>query len=1029
MASFVNQLEDGSSRYLCYAYDDGDKDVIPLIESGNVIYILIQITKYNNEYFLIDALTGYYIKPPIEMLRPPGPGILSPEIINSLLMPIYARRQFSIKKLMPFQLQNNKVVATKADETDTIELFLNRCNPRVILPVDITKKKRFFVREEEDIDEEISTKQNVPIIEEFYAEAIVDVKAPQVLIKDMCSTDITCLFIDPLTNIKYQNLPLGIHYDEVTEEYFNDLKDQINPLQYKQNNGELISNIDQLEKVIDTKLEKTVILRTKSAIEEQIQAEFGKHLSFNYPFINIEINKTNVEPTNSTNSDNLGSLLNAIEEKSKTNKAIKIRFEIVNFIRSYVDLYHDITTLGENYCPTLYELFKMKLTKNRIDASEIQYLDTKISDARKVIFTSSGKISQTRCKEFVEKMVDEYIDYLYTNGITTIPKTKENAIVMTASTFNDAEVDSLIATLEKDGVKGFYVESANNSIGQILYLRSDKKLKIFNLNIGEWDAGSGFSGKKLKDPQIISYGNDKIPNQILNLFGTVNISVSPDNKFLKTTYDEKNSDNSITEKSFNIAREETGNKAGLKFSVNRLTLTTDDTIMRGVSGGTDEDSDSGKKEKKVLPIKTQPQQINNKSSKYERAALISLKTWTDLIQIYTISKLMSYKNNKANPVKILTIIYDGLCETTARMYGLGHVLKTEGKLITYYNYNTASRKLTPEQILKKSKLKAYILSEEPNKIIRNYLDKWFASRLKTLRNIKKTFYEPVLYFTSKLFFDKYLNANDKSIKLLNDLKNTDIKLMPYNLDDYIESITSSASLLAEFVETLNKFETAINRIETLGTRGDYNIFLDAYDFVEQQIVNTFSNADKITLRAMVASTFAYVFLKKQRYAGPLAKLEDVKQTLITEINRTNRILNIKQSQIGYVYVVEDKREKKNAYNEINLYESLSKIKNINESTDALKEYKKRLQSLSDIQITCQELIKVPYYTKYIQTVSGGTIDLREIFSFEQIISKSEKAIEKSIHNNGYFGGKRKIQKHLRTFKHKQKKNKTYKKRN
>ena len=705
------------------------------------------------------------------------------------------------------------------------------------------------------------------------------------------------------------------------------------------------------------------------------------------------------------NSKSISSVVDIIQSDT----SIKDFFRIINFLRSYVDLYHDILEFGHDYCDFLIANFE-----KTVPAAHKSFYDKYISlikdNPETKIFTKSNKINQTRCKEIVEQITDEWINYLHQKNFRFIPKTKENSNVICASLENPEELKKLITTLNSDGISGFYVESANNNIGEIF---ARNKSKLFNLSIGEWDAGSGFTGQKMKKaerplpfeigpkPFVNTLsgkvsGSLNLDNLPVSIFGLLNVTVTPDNSTLSISPD------GVQSISVNPRQ---------KLSVNKVLKTTNNIIVRGLGDA----EEAG--------IITTIPQITPAAPIAAKTALISLKTWTDLIQIETISKTMTIKNSTNNPLKILTIIYDGLCETTARMYGLGHVLKTEGKIVTYYNYNVSSRSLSDEQMTAKTRIKQFILGNIAN--FERYINMWFDQRIICLKIIYDMFPDPILYFVTKLFYNKYDTAKEKAIELIKNISTTDIKLIPDTIDDYLESITSSATLLAELLDNISKFRDALNRINEVGVRGNLEKYLSAYDYVQQLIVNTFGDSSAIELRAMVASTFAYVFLKNTKLSVCLSKLEVVKDEII--LNQLIRPGVMTRSQANASFQVPSgyiKSINQSAFNNAKLKASYSKIKELPDS-----ETKRRLQSITDIEIACQYLLlDTREYTRFIRTISLGGLSLEPYYAFSNIIIQVTRIINGAISSYGYFGG-RKSKSIRKTHKQKKNKRKTYKKRN
>lgn len=765
-----------------------------------------------------------------------------------------------------------------------------------------------------------------------------------------------------------------------------------------------VTTVDSFEGQFKTYLRSYIIAPdkyyTKDDILEKINETFGKHVSFK--IFNSIIEKISVEETAAEQIDQQA-LLNVFPLTSDL-------FILINFFRSYVDLYHDILEKGNSYCEEFATKFKARLPAGPLLNMYNNFMkEITDRDSEFRIKTDSGKINQTRCKKFVEHLTDFFIDNL-PKSISFIPKRKENAIIMSASFDNDIEMGELFKTLRADGVDKFYVESANNKIGSKLVSNG---FSLCDLTLGKWDAGSGYSGAA---PIIVGpAGPIIVPNIPVDMFGLINVSVSPDNTKLVCAL----SGAPILEVS-----------GPTKLSVNRIMTTVGGGIIRG-----SEDAD-------ITPITTNPQ-ITLASTSDQRLSLVSLKTWTDLIQIITISNSQINKNG-INPIKILTVIYDGLCETTARMFGLGPVLKTEGKIVTYYNYNLTSRILNTGQIKIKNQLKKFILTDisgggvSGKSLLHEYVKYWFNQKIETLKGINSTFYDPTIYFVTKLFIQKYTEAYKKSINILSNIESTDIKLLPNYLDEYIEAITGSAPLLGDFFDYIKIFNDAIDLVNNLTPRAPGGpsqlvfIFLNAYDTVQQQIVNTFGNSTELELRSMVATTFAYVFVKSRAHDQFFTSLDTIK----TQIISNPAIIS------GFIIKKNIGAEKYNSANLLNRYLPLISKTN----TDSPSEITKRLINIADIELACQVLLSLPplvspsgviitnntsrgpvpiTYKYYIKEVGERPlISLQPAFAFSNINKAVEDAI-KSLQGEGKYKGGKKL---ARTHKRKQKKRKTYKKR-
>jgi hypothetical protein len=830
------------------------------------------------------------------------------------------------------------VTATDLNDLEFKE-FLNTLNPIIKLPVE-KGKNRFFTRAL------VATTDAIDTIDEIDAKDSTDMEVSGA--KDPRDMEVsgTKGEIEPTDMEFSQNIGLSPNQEEFPPffEAINTFEpinidnpirgyrpkryklDDINPKYIETTEDDIIKKSKRLLPIVIKKIPRnikefksayTLILNKKlydvnsartTNIIEMINDKFAEHINFSYPFFQNSIRANNADRYDIPESPATVSLLDTINVDDPN-------FIIINFLRSYIDLYHDVLHHGKKYCDKLKVDFEKKLPADDNREFYNKWIG-KIDSEVDGIFTKSRKISQSQCKKLIEELADDFINMLHSGKIgmkegvgvaaaasaaavrapyTLIPKNKENANIMSASIDNQAELKKLFDTMKGDGINGFFVESIDNNIGtQILH----KGFDLCSLTLGEWDAGSGYNGGKEIINSRILIGPEKaveslgkellnihrpkarvaagaagaagaalnltkiyIPNEPINIFNTINISVSDDNNILTVQSDDKK---------FTITDTQ-------ELSLNKLFITIDDTVIRG----------SQSKKGKIGPIKTNPQ-INIHSNIDLKKSLISLKTWTDLIQIVTISKSMTPLPDR-KPLKILTVINDNLCETTARMYGLGHVLKSQNKIVTYYNYNINSRNLTDDQLKAKMKLKLYITTHKEMFI--DYITKWFNQRIKALEDIHRTFYDPVLYFISELFKDIYTEARNKALKILSEISTIDVKLIPNSIDEYIESITSSAVLLGDLLNYVSKFNLAIEIITKLNSRLPIDIFFEAYDYVEQQISNTFKDAEPHTLRAMIASTFAFVFIKQYNPSRYELMLEGFKESTRIE-KRLNDINDI-----------------------------------------------------------------------------------------------------------------------------------------
>ena len=878
--------------------------------------------------------------------------------------------------------------------------FLNTLNPIIKLPV--KKEVRFFTRalveysyaiEQTDIEPTNIKPADIKPIDREISQVIgfIGLAPNQERERDLLYFEDTAI-LDPANRSK----PMRYTLDDINPKYIETTLDAITksqrliPIiiekQIPQNLNEFKSKYTP---IITTPLYNENSARSDNILE-MINDNFAQHFSFSYPFFQTGIDNIIREIKPAASGLQESPAPESILDTINVNDPI---FIIINFLRSYIDLYHDVLHHGKEYCKNLRDEFsKQPLANNDFYKTWIAKIDGSI-------FTKPGKISQSQCKKLIEELADEFIKMLHNGEIgmrigsegaasikkayTLIPKNKENANIMSASTDNREQLEKLFKTMEEDGIKGFFVESIDNSFGTKLLQRG---FDLCSLTIGEWDAGSGYKGGKeiinkriligpaatidplgkvlLKSHEskavkeaALTLSTINIPNESINIFNIININVMPDNKILNVKY---------AGGEFNIPGPQ-------ELSLNKIFKTTNNKIIRGLQ------------DKKVGDIITDPQ-ITPKDQDDLKKSLIALKTWTDLIQIVTISKSMTPRPD-SNPLKILTVINDNLCESTARMYGLGHVLKSQNKIVTYYNYNINSRILSTLEQNKKNGLKRYIADNYG--VFEDYITRWFNQRIKALNDIYETFYDPVFYFICKLFIENYKTAREKAILILNGISGTDVKLIPDTIDEYIESITSSAVLLGDLLNYVSKFNLAIERITKLHSRLPIENFFEAYDYVEQQISNTFKEAEPRKLRAMIASTFAYVFIKQYNSSRYILMLDEFNKSLLAIDKRLNDINDIKTA---YTILSELKpltnSTGKPVHNNSSNYGVSATNYDINPT-------KKRKRSTNTVNTRAtKKIIRIPInYTYYItEMVDRPFIGIQKEWAFSNIITKVEAGI-------------------------------------
>jgi hypothetical protein len=722
---------------------------------------------------------------------------------------------------------------------------------------------------------------------------------------------------------------------------------------------------------------------------DTIKSTFSNHLDLNglYKTYNNSYIKKYILPQNVTNIIPITN----IESVIYSNPALLNTYIVYNFLRSYIDLYHDILNQGLSLCEPIREHFELTFIKPLIETDlakkTYEYFINiiRVNPSTK-IFTSTNNINQTRCYFVLESITDYFIQFLHTNNINWIPKTRQEAFVKSISLSDDKEVEELITILQKDGVNSFFVESANSTIGKKF---TTNKFPRSNIAIGEWDAGSGYSGGELKY-LVGPTGNIKIENPILKLFNIYDISISPDNKILDISYNNKT-----------IITIDAGPK---KLSVNSLLNSIGLPPVRGESTG------------KSLSIP-------NVTETYKKAGIISLKTWTDLIQIAATSASKIVPMIGGTTFKQAIVISDGLCEVTARMYGLGHVLKNEKNIVTYYSYDNNSRILSVSELKVRINLKVTIINYKDT-LLKIYIEKWFEQRIEYLKFVLSSTIDPVLYFVSYIYIDIYTKNKIKALLDIDNISNIELKNIPSSLNDYIESITQSSTTLANLIQQFDKFQEAIGYVNRLRSRATIDEYLNAYNTVKQEIINTFKDSNTLELRVLVATTIASSFMKGTSPDHLFISLDTIKKLLVNDpiinsslnFDKLQENIFSKNININKEYIIGDYLPRINA-----IYNKL-KTTNIEKANTIL--------NICDVEIALLELMKlnvygrmnasnivdknITYYNyvKRISSVEGFPLRtaIKE-FSFQSILNNVGNRISTYIKNKKYIGGnKRKIYK-------------------
>lgn len=736
---------------------------------------------------------------------------------------------------------------------------------------------------------------------------------------------------------------------------------------------------------------------------DTIKTEFAKQIDLNS--VKTSYNNASIQSLILPQDKVSNTPITTIDIVIENNPALKNLYIVFNFLRSYIDLYHDILDNGLVLCEPVRDHFEKTFISSLQAADPARqiyqdYMNIIIRNPSTKIFTSTNNINQSRCHSALETITDKFIQILHAYGINWIPKTRQEAFVKSISLSNDTEVIELLTQLEKDGVNSFFVESANSSIGKKL---TANKFPRSNLSIGEWDAGSGYS-KGALTYLVGPTGDIKILNPELKLFNMYDIIISPDNKTLNIKYND-----------VNIITIGGGPK---KLSVNSLLNAIGFPPVRGESTGIDLGLG------KITDI-------------FKKVGVISLKTWTDLIQIAATSASKIVPMKGGSTFKQAIVISDGLCEVSARMYGLGHVLKNEKDILTYYCFDNNSRILSESELITRLKLKAIIMQYKDT-LLKFYIDGWFNQRIDYLKFVLSNTIDPVLYFVCYIYVGIYEKNRTKALIDIDAIATIEVKNLPSTLNDYIESITQSSTTLANLIQQIDKFQEAIGYVNRLRSRATIDEYLNAYNTVQQEIVNTFKDSSAIELRVLVATTIASSFMKGPGPDHLFTSLDTIKKLLINNHN-INLSINNQQLQKN---ILSGNTNINKEYLTMDYLPRINKVYNELKSTNI--DIANNILNICDVELALLELMKlkavgrinasnmfdktITYYNYVRRIVSMSGFPLREAikaFSFAGILNSVGKRIVAYIGKGIYSGGGKqytnKTYRNKKNMKHKHKK--------
>jgi hypothetical protein len=539
-----------------------------------------------------------------------------------------------------------------------------------------------------------------------------------------------------------------------------------------------------------------------------------------------------------------------VSSEDSFNGDARTLYEAADYIRSYIDLWHDVE---DSDIATI----KLLATTAVIAPEWRQWFDSYMAPGGKIdqqIFTRSGKIIQPKCRALLEELTRDFLEKCHARGwVTWIPATKKDALIDTFSIDNPVDMDRLVLTLRRDGITHFFVESAASSIGKRL---TDYNIPYDMLQADLWDAGTGF-GTHERAEQIIGLG--PAPKYV-PLPAPYNLSVAPPITmfgFLVTVSD----DNRVI----------------------RCTMKADPTKYVEIGGGPIKLSLNGVLAALGLPairgeaiVAALPVVATNCTPIEKRLMTYALKTWCDLIQL----RIWSIAKPLLTPIgirlRVMKIISDGCCETSSAMIGSDFVLRNDGRVLTYYCYDKNARQLDAAEIYLRKQVLLKILRNKD--ALRALTERWFERRINALTTIRTHTPDPALFNTSALFIEKYTSQRitalaefdriDELARIITANPATDvienIKQLPSTVDAWFKGITNAAGLLGEFVLQHDLFIKALDTIGNLQPRADIDSFLTAVSSLKREVTNSFGTRDTTDeqIRGLVATSIAATFAAK-----------------------------------------------------------------------------------------------------------------------------------------------------------------------
>lgn len=654
-----------------------------------------------------------------------------------------------------------------------------------------------------------------------------------------------------------------------------------------------------------------------------------------------------------------------------------------SFIRSYIDFYHDFEYLSINILKDIKSLLSITQSEiiqgfntdknNQIQitfkdsgnttSTVMDYLMKSLDYIDSQVVTSSGNVNQTTCKKLIKAYMEIYCKTMISYGVYWLTPDKESAFVCSANTCSvsdsicnappsDAkttcpcepsskELEILIDKLNEDEIYSFYTETDKSHISEFF---SKKGFKNVVSKSGKWDAGSGFSEKSyikynpnpdaktnpdyfryiyrkylpndrysvnlVNNQYHINYNNDRLVSQylFLNLFKIIvdndNSANSSKITIVKQTTTGDNNEMSLT------AQNE---KKIPVLSVNALLATANMTQLRGQGNAS------------KLPVQ----------GNVDAAALLSLKTYTDFIQLLDIHDIKGKE-------KCVFITLDYLCEDSGMLFGLP-TIRSEPNFVSYYCYDTRYHNVSP--ITMKRKLYVFLRTVKNAGLIKHQITEGIFKPIRQyLERIRKVHFNPSIYYAANFLLNEineiYVSAISKIDEILakyeyfksnpldlnyikifpldnekfniwkkskgftTDDQIDDISLQQFNADfeSYIENICEFSRIKGTLMNTSNVFMTLMTNIVTAESRPTVEKFENFYNNIKQELINYLV---KDTAEDVINFNIAVIF-------STLISAKPLKQQTNITINIGNFSEYLKSKQIQANAQIQDLENKKDS---------------------------------------------------------------------------------------------------------------------